>query len=51
MHHTKEEYEGTVIGHSIAHKIVEQHGKDIIPNQDFRKRTTFYFTIPLKYNP
>jgi two-component system, chemotaxis family, sensor kinase Cph1 len=48
--HTKEEYEGSGIGLSIAQKIIYQLGGKIWAESELGKGTIFYFTIPIKAN-
>ncbi|GHF89367.1 sensor histidine kinase [Deinococcus ficus] len=44
--HTREQYEGSGIGLSIARRIVERHGGSIWLDSAIGQGTTFHFTLP-----
>ena len=44
--HTRQEYDGTGIGLTIAQKIIQQHGGQIWVESELGKGTTFFFTLP-----
>jgi signal transduction histidine kinase len=46
--HSRKEYEGTGIGLSICHKIVERHNGKIIAKSSPGEGATFIITLPLK---
>ncbi|MDX1471503.1 MAG: ATP-binding protein, partial [Flavobacteriaceae bacterium] len=43
--HNKSEFEGSGIGLSIAHKVIELHHGKIWAESELGKGTTFYFTL------
>ena len=44
--HTRDEYQGTGIGLSVAKRIVERHGGFIWVESELGKGSTFYFSLP-----
>ncbi|MGZ9675278.1 sensor histidine kinase [Flavobacterium sp. GNP001] len=44
--HDRKEYEGTVIGLTIARKIIENHGGKITAESDINEGSTFHIYLP-----